>query len=123
MPNPFVHVELNTTDLGQAKVFYGQLFDWKFESFPMENGEYLLLRVGEGTGGGMMQNPLLPGHSLWLAYVQVDDIEAATAKARSLGATIVVDVTQVAEAGWFSIIEDPTGAKLGLWKRNTTPAG
>jgi predicted enzyme related to lactoylglutathione lyase len=29
--NPFVHVELNTTDVEKAKTFYGQLFDWELE--------------------------------------------------------------------------------------------
>jgi predicted enzyme related to lactoylglutathione lyase len=40
----------------------------------------------------------------------------ATAKAKSLGATVKKDVTEVPGMGWFSIIEDPTGAALGLWK-------
>ena len=31
MANPFVHVELSTTDPAKAKSFYGQLFDWKLE--------------------------------------------------------------------------------------------
>ena len=119
MPNPFVHVELNTTDLGRAKAFYGELFDWKFESYPMENGEYLLLKVGVGTGGGMMQHPASEGPSLWLAYVLVDDINASTAKAKALGATIIKDVMEVGDAGWLSIISDPTGAMLGFWKPKT----
>jgi predicted enzyme related to lactoylglutathione lyase len=60
---------------------------------------------------------MVPGApSAWLAYVLVDDIDAATAKARSLGATIMRDVMEVMDAGWFSIIIDPTGAYLGLWK-------
>jgi predicted enzyme related to lactoylglutathione lyase len=54
--------------------------------------------------------------SAWLAYVQVDDIEAATKKAKSLGATIMKDVTEVMGAGGLSVIVDPTGAPLGLWK-------
>lgn len=29
MGNPFVHVELNTTDREKAKAFYRGLFDWK----------------------------------------------------------------------------------------------
>jgi len=116
MPNPFVHVELNTTDLAKAKAFYGELFDWKFESYPMEPGEYLMVSVGEGTGGGMMQHPSPEGPSLWLAYVLVDDINAATSKAKSLGATIIREVMEVGGAGWLSIISDPTGAMLGLWK-------
>ena len=29
MANPFVHVELNTTDVDKARKFYGRLFDCK----------------------------------------------------------------------------------------------
>ena len=28
------------------------------------------------------------------------------------------DVTEVPNMGWFSIIQDPTGSILGLWKAN-----
>jgi uncharacterized protein len=31
MPNPFCHVELNTTDVEKAKTFYGKLFNWKLQ--------------------------------------------------------------------------------------------
>ena len=116
MPNPFVHVELDTTDLEQAKAFYSKLFDWKLDPFPMAEGEYVMIGVGEGTGGGMMKHPVPGAPSMWLAYVLVDDIKAATDKAQSLGATVFRDVTEVPNAGWFSIIQDPTGAVLGLWK-------
>ena len=34
MPNPFCHVELNTTDVKKAKDFYGKLFNWKLEDLP-----------------------------------------------------------------------------------------
>lgn len=54
--------------------------------------------------------------SSWLAYVIVDDINASTALAKSLGAQVVTDVTEIPGMGWFSIIVDPTGAALGLWK-------
>ena len=29
MANPFVYVELNTTDLSPSKAFYSKLLDWK----------------------------------------------------------------------------------------------
>lgn len=117
MPNPFVHVELNTTDVAKAKSFYGQLFDWKLEDVPMgQGGSYTMINVGEGTGGGLMKHPVPGAPSSWLAYVLVDDVRAATDKARALGATIAKDVTEIPEAGWFSVIVDPTGAALGLWK-------
>jgi len=116
MANPFVHVELATTDTGKAKSFYGELFDWKLEDVPTDNGTYTMIRVGEGTGGGLMKSPMPGAPSMWLAYVLVDDIKEATAKARSLGATIMKDVAEVMGMGWLSIIVDPTGALLGLWQ-------
>ena len=116
MANPFVHVELNTTDVAKAKTFYGKLFDWKMQDIPMPDFTYTMVDVGEGTGGGIMKNPMPGVPSFWLAYVLVDDINAATQKAKSLGATIVKDVTEVKDMGWLSIIMDPTGAGLGLWK-------
>jgi len=116
MANAFVHVELNTTDAGKAKEFYGKLFKWTLEDVPMDGGSYTMIKVGEGTGGGIMQQMIPGAPSSWLAYVDVDDIEAATKKAKSLGAKVMKDVTEVMGAGWLSIIVDPTGAVLGLWK-------
>jgi uncharacterized protein len=116
MANPFVHVELNTTDLGKAKTFYTKLFDWKLEDMPMPEGSYTMIEVGEGTGGGMMKHPIPGAPSAWLPYVLVADIHAATKKAKSLGAAVMTGVTEVMDMGWLSIIVDPTGAKLGLWQ-------
>jgi len=116
MTNPFVHVELNTTDIQKAQSFYGKLFDWKTEEVEMPGGEYTTIDVGQGTGGGMLPQKVPGAPSAWLPYVQVDDIQAATAKARKLGAEVMKDVTEVPNMGWFSIITDPTGAHLGLWK-------
>lgn len=116
MANPFVHVELNTTNVPAAKAFYGKLFDWTLEDVPMPTGAYTVIKVGTGTGGGLMQHPVPGAPSAWLAYVEVADIAAATEKARSLGATVMKDVTEVMGMGWLSIIIDPTGAALGLWK-------
>jgi uncharacterized protein len=117
MANPFVHVELSTTDPEKAKAFYGKLFDWKMEDMEMGPGStYTMIQPGEGTGGGLMKQ-LIPGApSAWLAYVIVDDVRASTEKAKSLGAQVMKDVTEVPGMGWFSIIVDPTGAPLGLWK-------
>lgn len=116
MPNPFVHVELNTSDLDKAKTFYTKLFAWKLEDMPMPQGTYTMIGVGEGTGGGMMTHPMPGAQSMWLPYVLVDDIEASTQKARTLGANVIRDVMEVPETGWLSIIQDPTGAVLGMWK-------
>jgi len=116
--NPFVHVELASTDIGKSKSFYQSLFSWKLHEHDMGGGmTYTLIDVGEGTGGGMMQHPMPGAPSTWLAYVLVDDVAAATQKAKSLGATVMREVTEIPNEGSFSIIVDPTGAMLGLFQR------
>ena len=118
MPNPFVHIELNTPDPAKAKKFYSQLFDWKLEDVPnsaVPTGEYTIVQVGQGTGGGMMQQ--VPGGPLgWLPYIEVKEVRAATEKAKSLGGKVMKDVTEVPGMGSFSILQDPTGAVVGLWQ-------
>jgi predicted enzyme related to lactoylglutathione lyase len=116
--NPFVHVELNTPDPQKAQSFYSELFQWQLEDVPnptAPTGTYTMIKVGKGTGGGIMKQ-VPNGPSGWLAYVEVDDICAATKKAKSLGGEVMKDVTEVAGMGWLSFIRDPTGAVLGLWQ-------
>ena len=68
MPNPFVHVELSTSDAEQAKSFYGNLFKWKLQDMPQH--DYTLINVGKGgVGGGMMQKQMPQAPTAWLPYV------------------------------------------------------
>jgi uncharacterized protein len=116
MANPFVHIELHTGDVVRAKAFYSALFDWKLQDLPAPGGgeTYTMIEVGEGTGGGMTGDSQMPPH--WLAYVGVDDVVATTAKARSLGATVLQDVVEVGDYGWMSVMRDPAGATFALWQ-------
>jgi predicted enzyme related to lactoylglutathione lyase len=114
--NPFIHIELNTTDPDKAKAFYGSLFDWKLSDMPMPSGNYTMIDVGDGTGGGMLKHPMPGAPSVWIPYVTVDDVNAATVKAVSLGATILAEVTEIPGMGSFSVVLDPTGAAVGIWE-------
>jgi hypothetical protein len=117
MGNPFVHVEFNTTDPQRAKSFYGSLFDWTLEDTDMGGGMiYTIIKVGEGTGGGLMKHPMPGAPSIWIPYILVSDVAASTAKAKSAGGTVIKDVSEVPNMGSFSIIQDPTGGVIGLWQ-------
>jgi uncharacterized protein len=109
MANPFVHVELQTHDPAKAKGFYKALFSWELQDMP--GMDYTMINVGQGTGGGMMKNPVPGATSHWLSYVQVEDVTALAAKAKSLGATVVTDRTEVPNFGWFSVIKDRRGTR------------
>jgi predicted enzyme related to lactoylglutathione lyase len=118
MSNPFVHLELSTTDTAKAKEFYGKLFNWTFTDNDMGGGMvYSTFKPTDGPGGGMMSMPGAP--TQWLAYVGVEDIHVATDKAKSLGATVIREVQEVPNMGSFSILNDPTGAMIALWQSKT----
>ena len=117
MANPFVHFNLHTSDLTQARDFYKELFAWKFTSLPTPKGIFTLIDVGEGTGGGMMTNPAPDVPSHWLAAVGVDDIDAMAKRVEELGGKIVEPITKLGFIGAMCIIQDPTGAHLALFQR------
>ncbi len=115
MANAFVHLELATTDLKKAQAFYGGLFDWSFEDMNMgENGIYSTFKPDSGPMGGMYSMPGMPPG--WMAYVGVNDIDEATEKAKSLGAQVTRDVTEIPHVGWMSVVVDPTGATFALFE-------
>ncbi|MBV9271437.1 MAG: VOC family protein [Candidatus Eremiobacteraeota bacterium] len=117
MANPFVHVELNTADAAKAKEFYGKLFTWELKDMPTGPVPYTMIGVGDsGTGGGIAEISMPGNPSAWIPYVLVDDVAAATSKAKSLGGQVYKDVTEIPDMGSFSIIADPTGAVIGLWE-------
>lgn len=114
MSNPFVHIELHASDTAAAKKFYGELLDWGMKDEEVGGMTYAMISPGEGTGGGMMKNPVPGAPSYWLAYVQVDDLAAAASKAEKLGGKIVQAKTDLPNGGSFAVITDPMGAAVGL---------
>ena len=115
MGNPFVHVELHATDVAKAKKFYGQLLSWELQDMPGDM-LYTMIGVGEGTGGGMMTNPMPGAPSHWMPYIMVTDLAASTSRAKKLGAKVVQEKTEVPNMGAFIIITDPVGAVVGLFE-------
>ena len=115
MSNPFVHLELSTPDAAKAKAFYSSLFGWEFTDNDMgPSGVYSTFKPSSGPGGGLFSMPGMP--TFWLAYVGVDDINAATDKAKSLGATIHKGPLEIPNIGWMTIFADPTGATIALFQ-------
>jgi predicted enzyme related to lactoylglutathione lyase len=112
MPSSFCYSELHTRDLARAKAFYSELFGWKFQDLP--NMPYSMLDTGNGEPNGAMTDKDAP--PFWLPYVNVDDVIQATERAVKLGAKVLTTKTEVKDAGWFAVLDDPTGARLALWE-------
>src|SRR5260370_36489729 len=91
VPNPFCHVELNTTDLPKAKDFYKKLFDWKLEDMDSPGGGYTMIRVGEGTAGGMIKKAIPAAPSLCVSYVFVVVLPQPTNERKITGSSGMED--------------------------------
>lgn len=120
MGQPVVHFEIVGTDAGRLKAYYSDLFGWEIDSDnPMNYGivqrEGNLSAEGVGIGGGVGAGPEgYPGHVTF--YVEVPDVEAALAKAESLGGTRVMGPEKVMETIELGHFTDPEGHLVGVVK-------
>src|SRR4051794_27011336 len=120
------YVELMTPDQQGAAAFYREVFGWEISESPLPEeaggGVYLQGRVeGDTVAGISGQMPGLEGHpAFWGVYLAVDDVDAATAKVESAGGKVDAGPFDVMEAGRMSAIQDPTGARVGLWQAGQT---
>jgi hypothetical protein len=119
MGNPFVHLDLATTDVAAARKFYGSVFDWKFQDVPDMN--WTGIDVGTGVGGGMGPKNMPEQPTAWTAYVEVSDVAATLAKAQANGAQIIVPEMAVGEMGKLGVFIDPQGATCGVWAPMKAP--
>ena len=128
IPGALAWNELATKDVARAKLFYGQLFGWEFQTQEVSPGmEYTSIMNNGRSNGGIMQMSEewgdVPAH--WRVYFSVTDCDASVKKAKSLGATVRVPPQDIPDVGRFSIIQDPQGASLTLMKllRHDPPPG
>ncbi|GAA0585254.1 VOC family protein [Actinomadura livida] len=120
MGAPVVHFEILGADPAGLRAFYGGLFGWEFQVGDAATAEvsrpggYGFVRQGAaeiagGVGGGDGFGPRV------LFYVGVDDVEAALARAESLGGTRRMGPEPRTGGdfcvGWFA---DPEGNVVGV---------
>ena len=111
--NPVVHLELHTGDLQAARATYSQLCDWRPEQIQTGNGPYMSLRLGGRFGGGIVEcgTP----RAMWLPYVRVREIGAAAARARELGASMLLEPRE-GPSGWRAVVSTPAGGEIAFWQ-------
>jgi predicted enzyme related to lactoylglutathione lyase len=112
-PNPVVHVELHTCDLARACAFYAMVCGWRAERLEAAGGSYLSLGLGDAIGGGAVECPT--SRPLWLPYAQVADVEAATDRARRLGASVLLEPRE-GQAGRRSVVAAPAAGEIAFWQ-------
>ena len=114
--------DITTTNVPQAKEFYGGLFDWKFN--PVAGTDQAVEIVAGGTAIGTIRSAdgkISPFNGA--VYVQVADLPASCKKAKELGGMIppgfpfnLPDGT-----GAIALVADPAGHPVGLYSRTALP--
>ncbi|MEO0647636.1 MAG: VOC family protein [Cyanobacteria bacterium J06650_10] len=112
-------MELMVDDPEPLLPFYAELFGWQFsEPMPMNGGEYTSFEInGAGVGGFLKRPPNAPAMPpVWMNYFAVNSVDQWSEKAATLGGKVVMPKTEIPETGFFSLIEDPTGAVSYLFE-------
>lgn len=124
-PGQFSWVDLMSKDRDASCAFYGALFGWSRANTQDDHGgAYTMFQLAGVDVAGMgemseeMRQSGMP--AVWSSYVSVEDVDAALAKAKALGAEVLLpslDITSDGElAGRMAIFTDPQGAALSLWQ-------
>lgn len=112
--HPVVHLELHTGDQSSARAFYAGLCGWRSAEIEVDDGRrYVALELGAAVGGGIVECPTR--RSLWLPYVEVAEIFAATERARGLGAAVLLEPRE-GPAGWRSVVSTPASGEVAFWQ-------
>ncbi len=110
---PVTWFELHTADPAGAKAFYSSVFGWSFdESMP----QYTEILLGDGApiGGGLVDTGgAYPSDAIFM--VQVSDVAASIAAARSAGGSVIADAQTVPGGPSFGYVANPDGAVFGIW--------
>ena len=118
MGQPVVHFEIVGKDADKLQGYYSDLFGWEIDANnPMKYGivqrEGNTNADGAGIGGGVGPGPEgYPGHVTF--YVEVPDVEAALAKAESLGGTRMMGPDKPMEGLEIGLFNDLEGHVVGL---------
>lgn len=124
-----IHFEIHAADREAAIAFYSAMFGWQFTPF---GDRYHLIKTGEdgpGIDGGLVPrmgaNPDPADPTPVVAYtctIDVDDVDAAVAKALSLGGSLALPKMAIPGVGWLAYVKDTESNILGLMKNDPAAA-
>jgi predicted enzyme related to lactoylglutathione lyase len=124
-PASVIWFEIWVSDLDRAEAFYGPLMGWTFRPFEEYDPEnyHLVSMPTDALGGALVRirssaRPAVGDGPRTVVYAAVHDLNVAVAQARTLGAAIVQEPCEIGSVdGWFAMVEDPDGNRLGLWSQ------
>jgi predicted enzyme related to lactoylglutathione lyase len=117
-PGTFCWADLGTPDAAAATRFYTALFGWTAEDRPMgPDASYTMLHAdGRAVAALYQQEAVQHGPPHWLSYICVASASDAAARAKALGAMLLMEPFDVLDVGRMAMLQDPAGAVVALWE-------
>lgn len=116
-PGAFSWSELITPDPTAVAPFYQAVFGWTAETALMATGPYTVFSVDGGNENGIagaMSPPVEGMPAAWGVYFTVADARATVETARSLGAQVLMEATELPGVGTLATLIDPQGAAFSI---------
>jgi len=112
MGQPVTHFEIVGKDGKALQRYYAELFGWTInDDNPMGYG--MVAAEENGIAGGISGGPEgYDGHVTF--YIEVPDVEAALAKAESLGGTRIIGPDTIMDLVVLGQFADPEGHMVGV---------
>jgi uncharacterized protein len=122
-----VHFELPVTDMARAKKFYGEIFGWNLQDWPMPDGSQYVgvhttpidektrmpLKPGAINGGMVMRSDKVPAP---IFAINVPSIDERVKQIEAMGGSVVMPKVDMMGMGFYSYVKDPEGNTIGLWE-------
>jgi uncharacterized protein len=109
----FIWYELLTNDADAAARFYGAVIGWQSRSMENSDRGYRIFGINGVDVGGLMPFPAGAESAgmrpMWLGYVAVENVDAATADIVRDGGTQHMPPADIPGVGRFAMLSDPQG--------------
>ncbi len=107
--------ELMTSDTKAAGKFYSEVVGWTVRELASPDGNensYTTFNVGDTGIAGMLT---IPGHTAWIGYIAVEDVDAHIGKIVEAGGKLWKPATDVPGMLRFAVMSDPQGAAIAVF--------
>ena len=108
--------ELMTSDVKAAGKFYSDVVGWTTKEVSAGDGpQYTTFNLGDVGIAGMIN---IPGHTSWIGYISVDDVDAHIEKIVEAGGKLWRPAADVPGMLRFAVMADPQGAAIVVFTPN-----
>ena len=122
-----VHFEIPADNVDRAKKFYGEIFGWKLQDWPLQDGSvytgartvdvdettFIPKEPGAINGGIVKRDKFVKTPQV---TINVPSIDQYIEKIKKAGGGLIKDKQEIEGAGYYAYVSDSEGNLLGLWE-------